>query len=273
MRVAYFMSEIGDAERFLQLTAEEQAQYIQQAQKMTALARDHAVPIIIAPPVSVGGKVNGGTGFVVRLGSESFVFTALHVLAKYEDRLQKGEAVYWQVGKLPPFDPLSRIAWRKPKRDVVLLRISDREERDIGPRITSRPSVWPPCIPHEGELVVVAGYPLGLREDNPAGWIGAGPYSALFRVATVGEGYCKCRIEQKDLISFCEAPVPPAETEIGGVSGGPALLVGSDYPIVGVVTEHWYMEASGLGLLEFATLEDVDVKGKDGLAIRLGTEA
>jgi hypothetical protein len=47
--------------------------------------------------------------------------------------LQKSEWVNWQVGKLPPFDPLSRIAWCRAKRDVVLLRISESEERDIGP--------------------------------------------------------------------------------------------------------------------------------------------
>jgi hypothetical protein len=50
------MTEISGAERFLQLTTEERARYIREAQKMTALARDHAVPIIIAPPLSVSGN-------------------------------------------------------------------------------------------------------------------------------------------------------------------------------------------------------------------------
>src|ERR1700677_4327660 len=100
------MGEIGGAQRFLQLPADERARYVEHAQKMTTFARDHAVPIVIAPPVSVGGKINNGTGFVVQLGSESFVVTARHVLAKYEKRLQGGEWVNWQVGNLPPFDPL-----------------------------------------------------------------------------------------------------------------------------------------------------------------------
>jgi hypothetical protein len=227
---------------------------------MTTNAMDHALPIVIAPPVSLGGTINNGTGFVVHLGSESFVVTARHLVAKYEERLQEGDRVNWQVGQLPPFDPLSRIAWHKAKKDVVLLRISESEERDIGPCIRSRPSHWPPRRPQEGEMVLVAGYPGSLREDDPSGSIGAGPYSALFRVASVGEGYCKCRIEHRDLISFGATPVPPPGTEIGGVSGGPVLLVGAEFPIVGVVTEHWYIDEAEMELLEFATLGDVDVQ-------------
>jgi hypothetical protein len=65
-----------------------------------------------------------------------------------------------------------------------------------------------------------------------------------------------CCIEQKDLVSFCDTPVP-AGTEIGGVSGGPVFLVGRDFPVFGVVTESWYMESAGAQLLEFATVQDV----------------
>jgi hypothetical protein len=43
-------------------------------------------------------------------------------------------------------------------------------------------------------------------------------------------------------------------------TGGPVLLVGSDFPIVGVVTEHWYIDGAEMELLEFATLEDVLLK-------------
>jgi Trypsin-like peptidase domain len=253
-------AELGGAEQFRRLTADGQARYIAHAQRMTTFARDHAIPIIFAPPVSAGGTVNGGTGFVLKINSACFVVTASHVLEKYEERLDEGEVLNWQVGKLPPFDPLSRIAWRDTRRDIVLLGISPAEERGVGPCLSSSPTKWPPRKPEVGQMVLVAGYPGKLREVDPSGWIGAGPYSALFRVASVGDGYCKCRIEHRDLVSFCETPVPPPGTKIGGVSGGPVLLVGEDYPIVGVVREHWYMDSAGLELLEFATLEDVQIE-------------
>jgi Trypsin-like peptidase domain len=251
----------GGAERFRQLTADGQARYIEHARAMTTFARDHAVPIIFAPPVSMGGKVNGATGFVLRLSSESFVVTASHVLEKYEKRFASGEVLHWQCGKLPPFEPLSRIAWRDKERDIVVFRLSEFEQRNIGPCRRYSPAQWPPRLPREGEMVLVAGFPGELREVHPAGWIGAGPYSALFRVASVSEVRCKCCIEQKDLLSFCDTPVPPPGTKIGGVSGGPVFLVGGDFPIVGVVTEDWYMESAGAQLLEFATLGGVEPIG------------
>ena len=210
--------------------------------------------------MSVGGKINGGTGFILKLYADCFVVTASHVLEKYEERLEKGEAPNWQVGKLPPFNPLTRIAGRDTKRDVVVLSLPPEEERGVGPCLRSSPAIWPPVVPQIGQFVLVAGFPGGLREVDPAGWIGAGRYSALFRVTNVGTGYCKCRIEPGDLVSFCERPVPPPGTDIGGVSGGPVFLVGPGYPLVGVITEHCYMESTGLELLEFATFDSVHIE-------------
>jgi hypothetical protein len=46
------------------------------------------VPIIFAPPLSIGGKINGACGCVLQLGAGTFVVTASHVLAGYEDRME-----------------------------------------------------------------------------------------------------------------------------------------------------------------------------------------
>jgi hypothetical protein len=37
-------------------------------------------------------------------------------------------------------------------------------------------------------------------------------------------------------------------------------LVGADFPIVGAVTENWYIDGAEIELLELATLEGVLVK-------------
>jgi len=42
----------GGAERFRQLTPEGQARYIEHVRAMTTFVRDHAVPVIFAPPGS-----------------------------------------------------------------------------------------------------------------------------------------------------------------------------------------------------------------------------
>jgi len=38
------------------------------------------------------------------------------------------------------------------------------------------------------------------------------------------------------------------------------LLVGAEFPVVGVVTEHWCIDEAEMELLEFAPLEDVAVQ-------------
>ncbi len=257
-----FMNEPGGAQLFRQLSAEVRARYIAIGQQMARLARDHAVPIVFAPPLSIRGKVNGASGCVLQLNAGTFVVTASHVLAGYEERIRSGEVLNWQIGDLPPFDPLARVAWRDSERDIVLLRISENEARCIGPCIISAPPKWPPCPAQEGQLVLVAGYPKALREEDPSsGWIAAGPHSAVFRVTTAGAGYCKCVIERKDLISFCGGGLPEPGTDMGGLSGGPVLLVGTlSYPLVGVITDRCQMSPADLEILQFATLENVRIE-------------
>ena len=63
------MNELSGAERFEQLSEENKARYLAINRQMVRLARDYAVPIIFAPPPSVGGKINGASGCVVRLAS------------------------------------------------------------------------------------------------------------------------------------------------------------------------------------------------------------
>jgi hypothetical protein len=263
------MNERGGAQRFQELPAEARARYIAISQQMARFARDHAVPIFFAPPLSIGGKINGACGCVLQLKSETFVITASHVLAGYEERIEAGEVLNWQVGNLPPFDPLPRVAWRDIEKDVVLMRISENEAQSIGPCAISSPPKWPPLVPQEGQMVVVAGYPRGLREENPSsGWIGAGPYSAVFRVTSVGPGYCKCLIERKDLISFDGGPLPESDADMGGLSGGPVLLVGAlSYPLVGIITDRCQMSFAELEILKFATLDGVMAVDIDALGV------
>jgi hypothetical protein len=257
------MNELSGAQRFVQLSEENKARYLAINRQMVRLARDYAVPIIFAPPPSVGGKINGASGCLVQLASGIFVVTAYHVLAGYEKRVGKGERLNWQVGNLPPFDPLARIEWRNPEKDIVLLRISENEARNIGPCTIVTPRRWPVRPPKEGQLVLVAGYPKGLREENPTGaWIGSGPYSAIFRVTIAEADCCKCLIERKDLIGFEGGRLPEPGSDMGGLSGGPVLLVDNlDFPLIGIVTDRCEMSLAELEIVQFATLENVTIGG------------
>jgi hypothetical protein len=255
------MADLSGAEQFECLSGDQKAQYLKVSRQMVHLAQEYSVPIIYGPRVSAGGGVvNGATGCVLKLQSGTFLVTASHVLAGYEKRVGKGETLNWQVGKLRPFDPLQRIAWRDVRKDIVFLRLRRDEVEMIGPVTAAVPPRWPPPHPQQGQLVVLAGFPGNLREVNFSGWIGAGPFSAVFRVTTTGEDYCTCRIEQKELISFTDAAPPPPGTDMGGISGGPVLLMGElNYPLVGIITDLGYMEFADLELLRIATFENAGV--------------
>ena len=255
----------GDLGDFYKLSAEEQKRYLTVSQQMTKFARDHAIPIAFNPPLSTfaiphEGKIytfalpqtlrkNGATGCVLQLQSGVFIVTAEHVLQGYEERLSQGEVLNWQVGKLPPFDPLARVAWRgnrkyNPKgKDIVFFGISEKEAKDAcagRTHILSASTGWPPPAPQVGQTVLLAGYPNELREfDN--GRMKPGSFSALFGVTTsIGDGSFKCRFAYPDLLSFDKQPLPMKElhANLGGMSGGPVFGVGDmSYPLVGVITD------------------------------------
>jgi hypothetical protein len=250
--------DVSDAaRRFGQLSVDEKARYRDICRQMVRLAQSYAVPIIFAPPPRVGGEINGATGFVLLLSSGYFVVTASHVLKGYEQRLLSGEKLNWQVGRLPPFDPLPRIESRDDTKDTLLLRLSADEARQVGSRVASASTGWSPRTPDVGQLVLVAGYPKVLREEErDQGSIGLDPLSAMFSVTRTGDGYFICQIERKNLVTFNdEAPLPDEKMDMGGLSGGPALLVGETYPVIGVISEY----QMDFGLLRIATLESVIV--------------
>ena len=187
------------------------------------------------------------TGCLLQLHDEYFLVTAEHVLDKYQERLGNGESLVWQVGAVP-FDPLPRVAWRgsskSRRKDIVFLRLSEREARDGADqaRIILVASVWPPSVPKEGELVLLAGYPKRIREvENDT--ITPGPLSAMLKVTrSTGDGIFKCRYDSSDVTGFDSEALPLEDLRgnTGGVSGGPVFRIedGSDpFVFVGVISE------------------------------------
>jgi|HubBroStandDraft_6_1064221.scaffolds.fasta_scaffold248625_2 hypothetical protein len=241
---------------FVHLSPDEQTLYIAAAQNLIRRAQPCAIPIIIAPPPSLGGEVNGATCCTIRLSSGCFIVTASHVLEGYERRLQKEPRLNWQVGGLPPFDPLPRIAWRSVPRDIVFLRVSEDEAvHACGAKGCIIPAAtgWPPQRPNMGDPILVLGYPKTLREVDQS-WIGGGPYSAILRVTAAGDDYVYSQIEHKDLMSFDGGPLPAPSTDLGGLSGGPVVLIAKVASFVGLVSQHH----QSYDLLRIATLNGTD---------------
>ena len=226
---------------------------------MVRLALSYAVPIVFAPPLGVSGEINGATGSLLRLKDQCFLVTASHVLAAYEKRRTSGEKLNWQVGCLPPFDPVPLIAFRSDETDILLLRLAEDDAKKVGASIATPVSGWPPPGPIINDVVLVAGYPKILREvaQNE---IRPGYLAAMFRILSVGEGYFHCNIGHgEDLVSFTGEPLPAAGTQMGGLSGGPVFAIHAGpvaYPaLIGVVSEC----LEGLEVLRVATLGSASI--------------
>jgi len=249
------MDEIQGSPDFRSLPEPERQRYRNVSRSLVEMMQRYAFPLCLAPPLSVGGEVVGATGCLLRLNRGLFIVTANHVLSEYEERVQSNR-LNWQFGHLPPFDPLSRVAWRDQARDIVFLEISAEEAIRAGNEdslVFSAARGWPPPVPTVGQPVLIAGYPRILREVADAS-IQSGPYSAVFRTTSAGPGYFYCQIENEELISFDGGELPPPDADVGGLSGGPAsLMLPLDYPLVGIVVEH----SRTYNILRIATFEEI----------------
>jgi hypothetical protein len=284
-------------ERFKDLTQVQQQQYRRIINELMTCAQGYTIPMCFAPPLITAevpligvpiklplslGKIDGASGCVLQLESGYFFMTAEHVLGgegSYEERVAAGERLNWQIGNLPPFDPLSRIAWRDnandrslmPRRatDVVLLRLSEQEATEAcgAARIVPIPMEWPPTQLTVGQLVVLAGFPNQLRTIDLRGTMNREACGLAFEVTTIGEGYCKCQFAYADLINFggeSQAPLDLGTVNLGGMSGCPAFALASSsryeqlrYPqLIGVFTQRWGGDTTS-DIIEIATLERV----------------
>jgi hypothetical protein len=264
--------------------------------ELMSFAQGHAIPACFAPPLLTAtvplatgpvavklpltlGKVDGASGCVLQLQSGYFFVTAEHVLAEYEKRIREGERLNWQIGRLPPFDPISRLAWRDktdayersqmPYRptDIVLLRLSKEEAQEAcgEARMVPTPAKWPPPPLSIGQHVVMAGYPNQLRAVDLAGTMNREACGLAFQVTNLGDGYCKCQFLYDDVIDFGGAAQPDAKSvNLGGMSGCPVFALASSgesglvqYPrLAGVFTERWGRDAT-IDIIEIATFEKV----------------
>jgi len=141
----------------------------------------------------------------------------------------------------------------------VFLRLTKNESAiacGTGSRVVPILNGWPPPPPAPGQVVLVAGFPRALKTAD--GRIGSEPVGAMFRVTNVREGYCDCQIEDRDLISFGDGPLPSRDGDMGGLSGGPVFGMGAlSYPLMGVVTDHCRMTIAEFQLLRIATLDSI----------------
>jgi len=291
--------QASSGEAFKALSKEQQDLYRSIVHELMNFAQGHALPMCFAPPLVTAtvlfktgpvavklpltlGKVDGASGCILQLQSGYFFVTAEHVLAEYEKRTREGERLNWQIGKLPPFDPVSLVAWRDktdayershmPYRptDLVLLRLTREEAEEAcgEARIVPTPARWPPPTLSIGQHIVMAGYPNQLRAVDLAGTMNREACGLTFKVTNIGDGYCKCQFMYEDVIDFGSAAPPDMKRiGLGGMSGCPVFALASageggvlQYPhLAGVFTHRWGHDTT-MDIIEIATFEKVSVR-------------
>jgi hypothetical protein len=201
---------------------------------------------MIFPSPSAGRQGLGGTGFVLKIGSEALLVTANHVFEGFKERYwSQPDEWHWLVGKLPSFDPTERVRYTDRGKDVVLLRLTAAEAQDVCGTSSEIvvPRVWPPPLPVVGDAVLMAGFPADLREVRPRdSKISAGAAKAILRVSSAYSDNTQYLCELDFSLNY-GGQLPPADYDLGGMSGGPVLKMEEgesgilQLTLVGVVVE------------------------------------
>jgi hypothetical protein len=143
----------------------------------------------------------------------------------------------FQVGNLRLLEVEKRLNWYNPNSDVAFLSLNPHEQSLI-PAVTWVASSWPPPFPNQGDYVGFIGYAADYRRNLGPGRVELNPVGGLMPVTSASPGGLKCVLPRETLIAIMGSEVPPAGTDLGGMSGGPVFRVRpGPLELVGVITE------------------------------------
>lgn len=222
-------------ERFEDLAPEERLRVLRAGSAMTHFVFARAAAVLLAAP-GQSGYVRSGSGFVLSLSDHDYLGTAWHVVKEWHDAAKTGERIVFQVGALA-LNPNDRLAWKDEGNDIAFLRLLPGEAARVGIAPCEAMFGWPPPHAEAGTYLLLSGYPRieRLRANDDEFEFGA--FSTLLQVTASHENYVVCQFQREHWISEGR-DLPPAGTDLCGMSGGPALLVKNlAYPLVGLISE------------------------------------
>lgn len=184
------------------------------------------------------GILHNGTASLVDTGSRHIAVTADHVLAQYLSDQERDPKVVCQFGSAT-VNIADRIIDRDPKQDIATIEVS---QVVVGPTGSSfhAPREWPPQRLSEGEVIMCAGFPGKLREEQestaefPFQWF-------VGRATNVSSQNISLHLDLDNL----HVPLS-AESKLnrvlGGMSGGPVFRFVANpiehLELVGVIYEY-----------------------------------
>lgn len=245
--------------RFLVLPEEEQVRIVALGRAVADDLRRYVVQLLIGPSLAVeaSGEVNHASGVVASVGDRRLLITADHVVRKYQQRLEQEEHLIFQAGNAR-FDPVERVVWRSQEEDLAFLEVSDHDIGMIN-RIPYRVAApWPTPFPAHEKWLCIWGHPVEFRQRPSPAIVDLTVVGGLMEVTSRGERNLKCVFQRDTLVAVVGDEVPPADTQFGGMSGGPAFLMHGEgqqatHELVGIVTDH----SPAFDLLQVQTFEGI----------------
>jgi S1-C subfamily serine protease len=224
-------------EDFLKLPVDTRTRILDEMRSISELVYQHTGAIIISPPPSRAAEIRSASCSIVEVEGNSYLLTAEHVLARYEELVAEDDTLEWQVGDLR-FKPDNRVVLRDRSSDFALVQLRRTELPLLKIPPLSAPAGWPPPSLKAGDYVAVAGFPGAQRQRLSEKRVHFDAITGIFRVTTVGDGYCMCQWEREHFVTFRPPGAPPEGADLAGMSGGPVLLIGGiAFPLVGAVSE------------------------------------
>lgn len=222
---------------FAALPSEQRNQILVGGQVITQFVFRRAAAICIGAPPSRGNAIRNGSAFLIQQDGHHYLGTAWHVV-EYWFRIKKCVPdLLFQVGDVS-IDPAASLAWKDVSADLAFLRLTSEEAAAIPVSVCEATAGWPPPKPKAGDYVLISGFPSVIRQRSGAKGILFNALSTRLQVTTVRDDRAVCQFLREHWVAYDTRGVPPPGTDLGGMSGGPVLLIRNlDYPLVGVVDQ------------------------------------
>lgn len=193
-----------------------------------------------------GIGLRNGSAFLVDFGHGIFAVTAAHVFREYLEAKRTAVEIGCQLGSVL-FDPEAQLICSRDDLDIATFRVSASEAKQIDKAIvTAGPPNWEPLSPAAGDFAFFAGFPAQSRGMTSRADFVTAPYFAMPKITSVTDRQVTCRFDREKMIDFSGNGLPPQGYDIGGVSGGPLLMltllvhegvVGVVWRLAGVIVE------------------------------------
>ncbi len=183
--------------------------------------------------------LHNGTMCFIDTGSRLIGVTCAHVYDGYLADLKREPSLVCQLGATTTFDPCASLIDHDATLDLATFEVSRIIVTSAGSS-THNALAWPPTDADAEDLVLIGGWPGFTREERP-GEIDISFASFITRVDSASADHLAIVLNLSDAEAG-GSPALPHSPDLGGVSGGPVMLIREaeigTMTLVGVVYEY-----------------------------------